>query len=102
MVEQTSTELTPAETQTLRQMANGQAGPVEHHTTVIREGGGSSGMGWVFALLFIAALAFGGFYLMNQTKQSDSVSNAAGQVGDAAEKVGNAAEKAADKLTGNK
>lgn len=61
------------------------------------------GMGLIWAVLLLAALAVGGYYLFtnndSEARKDNAVAEAASDVGAAAEKAGNAVEKAADKIT---
>jgi uncharacterized protein (UPF0333 family) len=69
------------------------------HTTVIEKSGGG-GAGIFIGIILLIAVAIGGFYLMNQSKndnlKTDAITSAAKDVGDSAKKAGDAAEKAAE------
>ena len=72
------------------------------HTVVDREPRSGGGMGLMFGILLLVALAVGGYFLMQGTNASTSKDNAiaaaADDVGTAAEKVGDAAQDAAKKI----
>jgi uncharacterized protein HemX len=69
------------------------------HTTVIEKSGGG-GAGIFIGIILLIAVAIGGFYLMNQSRneniKTDAIAGAAKDVGDSAKKVGDTAEKVAE------
>jgi len=85
--------------------SNDPAAPATH-TTIIREGGESSGGGkgvWV-GLLAVILLAVVGFVVFGQMSDAEvakdnAVADAADQVGNAANQVGDAVEQGVDDLT---
>ncbi len=71
--------------------------------TVVVERSGGSGMGMiVLAIVLLAAVLIGAYFMMNynanETRKTDAIEKAADKVGDSAKKVGDSAEKAADKV----
>ena len=73
------------------------------HTVVER---GSSGSGWLIAIVLILAVLVGGYFLMQGTNASankdNAIAGAAKDVGDAANKVGDAAQDAVKKIDDGK
>lgn len=73
--------------------------------TVIIERRSGSGVGWVIALVLIAGIAVGAYFLSQSgardAVETEAISDAAGNVGDAAQQVGDAAQDAADAVGGN-
>lgn len=68
----------------------------EEPRTVIVERSGGNGMTAIIALLVIALIAVGAYFLISRENNKDNaVSSAAQQVGDAAQDVGDAAQDAA-------
>lgn len=75
------------------------------HTTIIDDGRGSGGSGWLIALILLVAV-IGGFYLWSRYGDSEAAKNnaiagAAKDVGDAAGQVGDAAQDAANAVKKN-
>lgn len=70
--------------------------------TAPASGSSGNGMGAIFGILLLFALAVGGYLLFansdSEAAKDNAVAEAAENVGAAAEKAGNAVEKAADKL----
>lgn len=68
----------------------------EEPRTVIVERSGGSGMTALIAVIILALIAVGGYFLISKESSKDSaISTAAEQVGDAAQQAGDAAEEAA-------
>ncbi|MGL5839934.1 MAG: hypothetical protein ACRCY3_15680 [Sphingorhabdus sp.] len=63
---------------------------------------GNGGISGILAILALAVLAIGGYFLLtnnSEERKDNAVAEAADDIGAAAEKAGNAVEKAADNLT---
>lgn len=76
-------------------------GDTHTHTTVIEDGGRSSGgAGWLIALLILIAIVIGVWAFTqwggSEANKNNAIANAANQVGDAAQQAGDAAQDAAN------
>jgi uncharacterized protein (UPF0333 family) len=70
----------------------------EEPRTVIVERSRGSGAMAVIALLVVALIAIGAYFLLNRESAKDNaIATAAGQVGDAAQDVGDAAQQAVNR-----
>lgn len=84
----------------------GPGGATTTHTTVIDDrGSGSSGAGWLVAVVLAIALGFGIYFFAgmsgSEAAKNDAIAGAAKDVGAAAQQVGDAAQTAADKVSNN-
>ena len=70
-------------------------------TVIVERSGGGMGM-IVLAIVLLAAVLIGAYFMMNynanETRKTDAIEKAADKVGDSAKKVGDSAEKAANKV----
>lgn len=93
-----TTDATTGDTQ--RVVERNDAGPTVVET---RSGGGG---GLIIGLILLVGVAVLAFFLLNlnkeETRQTDAIEGAAGEVGEGAKQVGDAVEKAADDLTDGK
>lgn len=80
----------------------GPDGRTHTHTTVVTDGGGRGGTGWIalLALVILAAIGIWFFSGMSgsEVAKDNAIAEAAGDVGNAASQVGDAAQDAADNM----
>lgn len=101
MVQERIVETTDAQGTVTERAYERDTGPASVTVNTAPASGGS-GFGAIAAILLLAVLAVGGYFLFtknsSQERKDNAVAEAADNVGAAAQKAGAAVEKAADKI----